>query len=194
MANQASDDDQLLVGDAEREEAVARLRDACVEGRLTLQDFSERVDAAFAARRRGELRAVTRDLPVTSSPPALQPAGERIVAVLSERQRIGPWRAQGRLDVVAVMGSCKLDLRNAELIGGELTVQLQALMADVKIYVPSGVRVLMEETAVLSSSKDARASDASRVNGPLVRVQGFCLMSSVEVTDGKNHWLHKLLR
>ncbi len=51
------------VGDAEREHAVTSLRDHCTAGRLTLDEFSERVDAALGSRTRGELEATLDDLP-----------------------------------------------------------------------------------------------------------------------------------
>ena len=40
----------ILVSDAEREHSIALLRDAVGEGRLTLEEFSERVGLAQAAR------------------------------------------------------------------------------------------------------------------------------------------------
>jgi len=49
--------------DAEREQVVARLRDACAEGRLTADELAERVSRAYAARVIAELEELTRDLP-----------------------------------------------------------------------------------------------------------------------------------
>jgi Domain of unknown function (DUF1707) len=48
------DDLSRRVSDADREQAVASLRDDLVVGRLTLDEFSERVETAYRARdRRG---------------------------------------------------------------------------------------------------------------------------------------------
>ena len=63
----------ILVSDAERERSVALLRDAVGEGRLTLEEFSERAGLAQAARTDQELARLTSDLPnnpTTSAPPA----------------------------------------------------------------------------------------------------------------------------
>ena len=38
------------ISDADRERAVSSLRDHLVAGRLTLEEFSERVEAAYSAR------------------------------------------------------------------------------------------------------------------------------------------------
>jgi hypothetical protein len=54
---------RLRASDAERDVVAGRLREAHAEGRLTVEEFSERLDAALAARTRGDLEALTRDLP-----------------------------------------------------------------------------------------------------------------------------------
>ena len=55
----------ILASDAERERSVALLRDAVGEGRLTLEEFSERIGLAHAARTDKELANLVRDLPAT---------------------------------------------------------------------------------------------------------------------------------
>ncbi|WP_433555557.1 DUF1707 SHOCT-like domain-containing protein [Pseudonocardia xinjiangensis] len=53
----------LRVSDAERQIAVRRLERALRDGRLTIVEFDERAQAAYAARTRGELDDLTEDLP-----------------------------------------------------------------------------------------------------------------------------------
>ena len=53
----------IRASDGEREAVVAQLNDAVGEGRLTLQEFSERLDRAYAASTRGNLAPLTADLP-----------------------------------------------------------------------------------------------------------------------------------
>jgi hypothetical protein len=55
----------LRVGDAERDAVAARLRESYAQGRLTLDEFNERLDAALAATTERELSQITRDLPHT---------------------------------------------------------------------------------------------------------------------------------
>jgi hypothetical protein len=62
-----SDDGQsrptpILASDAERAGSIALLRLAVGEGRLTLEEFSERVGLAYAARTDRELASLARDL------------------------------------------------------------------------------------------------------------------------------------
>ena len=53
----------VRASDAERDRVVERLRRALSQGRLTLEEYDSRVAAAYAAKTRGELSALTRDLP-----------------------------------------------------------------------------------------------------------------------------------
>ncbi|MGW4637350.1 DUF1707 SHOCT-like domain-containing protein [Sphaerisporangium sp. NPDC004334] len=55
--------DDLRIGDAERDEVMAALREHFAQGRLTHEELDERLDTALAARTAGELRRVTADLP-----------------------------------------------------------------------------------------------------------------------------------
>lgn len=59
-----------LVGDGDRERALASLRDHFVEGRLRVEEFSARCERALRARTDRELRGALADLP-PASPPAI---------------------------------------------------------------------------------------------------------------------------
>jgi len=63
----------MRVGDSEREATVTELREHFASGRLTQEEFNERVDEAFAAKTRGDLKSVMRDLP-SVRPPVPAPA------------------------------------------------------------------------------------------------------------------------
>ena len=83
----------LRIGHAEREATAARLRDNYAQGRLTLEEFQERLDAAFAATRQSDLEALTRDLPPSAAPappvPLTAPAQERTGRGPGPRARLG---------------------------------------------------------------------------------------------------------
>jgi hypothetical protein len=71
----------LLAANADRERAVDVLRAGFVEGRLTQEEFNDRVARAYASRTYGELGELTADLPAGSVPPWLpaRSAGPRAV-------------------------------------------------------------------------------------------------------------------
>ena len=72
-------DSQLRVGHADRDQVVASLKDAFVAGMLTRDELDMRVGRALAARTRGDLAALTSDLPPVPAgmgrPSAPAPAG-----------------------------------------------------------------------------------------------------------------------
>jgi Domain of unknown function (DUF1707) len=57
-------DRPIRASDGERQGVVDVLRDAYTDGRLTLDEFEERMSAAYAARTWTDLRQLTADLPV----------------------------------------------------------------------------------------------------------------------------------
>lgn len=56
-------DDATRISDADRERVIEQLRTHTADGRLSLDEFAERVGEAWAATTHGELRPVLRDLP-----------------------------------------------------------------------------------------------------------------------------------
>jgi hypothetical protein len=57
-------DDSIRSSDVDREAVVTTLREAYTVGRLTLDEFDERMTAAYASKTWGDLRALTADLPI----------------------------------------------------------------------------------------------------------------------------------
>jgi hypothetical protein len=51
------------VSDAERQSVARRLERALRDGRLTIVEYDERLQAAYAATARGDLEDLTEDLP-----------------------------------------------------------------------------------------------------------------------------------
>jgi len=71
---------RLRVGDAERYEAATALGEHFATGRLDQAEYDARVQAAYAARTRADLRTLFDDLPDPApSRPAPRPAGQPAV-------------------------------------------------------------------------------------------------------------------
>ena len=58
-----SDDAHLRASDAQRDSAAAEIREHYAAGRLSEDEFTDRLDAVYQARTQGELRELRRDLP-----------------------------------------------------------------------------------------------------------------------------------
>jgi hypothetical protein len=61
-------DYDLRIGDAERDAAMAQLREHFVAGRLTFDELTERIDAALVAKTQRQLDGLMADLPQPPRP------------------------------------------------------------------------------------------------------------------------------
>jgi Domain of unknown function (DUF1707)/Cell wall-active antibiotics response 4TMS YvqF len=181
----------ILASDAERDHAAALLREAAVEGRLTLEEFSDRISRAIAARTRDELIAVTADLPVPLPAPSayMQRAPvEWSVGVMSVVRRVGSWRVGHQTTAVACCGTVILDLRMAIIDSPVVTVDAVAVFGNIEILVPEGVAVELEGLAIMGT-RNARLTATQHLRGmPVVRVRGYALLGSVMVRNNRG-WL-----
>ncbi|HUA72068.1 MAG TPA: DUF1707 domain-containing protein [Solirubrobacteraceae bacterium] len=80
-----ADQDELRASDEQRDRAAQDIREHFAAGRLTDDELSERVQAAYSARTEGELKALTADLPKLPATRAEQKA--EIVQRRRELQR-----------------------------------------------------------------------------------------------------------
>ncbi|MEO3869066.1 DUF1707 domain-containing protein [Nonomuraea sp. B12E4] len=67
------DRDDLRIGDAEREQTMAALREHFAQGRLTHEELDERLDQTLAAKTARDLAKVTADLPGSGPAPTAAP-------------------------------------------------------------------------------------------------------------------------
>jgi class 3 adenylate cyclase len=174
----------LRVSEAERDKAAAELAKYCGEGRLTLEEFSQRVGVVLAAKTQADIDTVMSDMPrganveVYSSP---LPASGWFVAVLSGSSRKGRWRPKPKTKALAFMGGIDLDLRKAEIEGSGVVIRAIAIMGGIQIVVPEGVNVHLGGFSLMGG-KDMRVADVPILPGsPVIRVQAFSLMGGVHV-------------
>jgi hypothetical protein len=183
----------VRASDAEREAAVDRLREAAGEGRLTLEELAERTDAAYAATTRGELERVGHDLPTTGSsvarpapadtPPA--PARRSVFAVMGGSDVHGSLRFGPELTVIAIMGGHEVDLNDAVLEGGELTITVVSIMGGSDFRVPEGVHVVHEVVGIMGGDTVEPPIRPPPAGAPVIRFRGLSLMGGNSIKRGR---------
>ena len=67
-----------LIGDRERERAATALKEHYLRGRLSVEDLTDRLEVALAARRDADVRRALDDLPATWRPAALARRAKRL--------------------------------------------------------------------------------------------------------------------
>jgi hypothetical protein len=181
--------------DAEREAVVARLRDAAGEGRLTVEELAERIDAAYAAKTRAELEPLTADLPAPAGRSAFVPAAAAdapppaparaapplVFGILGGGDRRGRWRVPARMTVVNVLGGADLDLREATLEAPEVEITVWSLLGGSTITVPEGVHVELDGFALLGGNDLRIAGPEPSAGAPVVRVRAWSLLGGTDV-------------
>lgn len=161
----------ILVSDAERERSIALLRLAVGEGRLTLEEFSERVGHAYAARTDQELASLAQDLPGNAAASATPAAvSEEHRAFCSHLIRSGPWSLPRRSSWRSIFGTIDLDLRQARLVGPETVLEVYNLFGTVTVIVPEGVEVVVRGGGLFASQKIESPEGTPVAGGPRVTI------------------------
>jgi Domain of unknown function (DUF1707)/Cell wall-active antibiotics response 4TMS YvqF len=161
----------ILASDAERERSIALLRDAVGEGRLTLEEFTERVGVAQAARTDQELADLARDLPAApaaSASPAV--VAEEHRAFCSHLIRSGPWSLPGHSSWRSIFGTIDLDLRQARLDDPGTVLEVYNLFGTVTVIVPEGVEVVVRGGGLFASQKIESPERPPIAGGPRLTI------------------------
>ncbi len=167
----------------ERERAAELLQKACGDGRLTLEQFSVRVGAVWAAESADELAEATAGLsqtPIVGSARTV----DKVVTIFSESKRRGRWRLrEARLKLFTLFGSTELDLREVLTDQDVIEIAGSCTFGELKIIVPEGVEVDVTGTVVFSS-RNLHLAAVPRLPGtPEVQVHITTWFSNVEVVS-----------
>jgi len=162
----------ILAGDEERERSTELLSRAVVEGRLTLEEFSERVGHAQAARTREELATLTEDLP--AAPPAasteVAAPHQRHVAFCSRLVRSGPWELAASSEFRSIFGTITLDLSQARLAGSTVELEIFNLFGTVTVIVPESIQVNVSGGGMFASQVIQPPSSRPVPGAPTLRI------------------------
>lgn len=173
--------DPIRASDAERDLALATLNAAAAEGRLTLEEMVGRADTALAARTRGELAAVTADLPAAAPAAPRRKPTRWLVGIMGGMDRKGRWRVARRCWVVNIMGGCDLDLRGATIEDRHTDIWVFSLMGGSTIVVPEGLDADLGGFAIMGGNRLKAPGPAPSPDAPTVRVRAYSLMGGTDV-------------
>jgi hypothetical protein len=172
---------EIRIGDRERREVDARLQQAHADGVLTLAEYDERAGLCWAARTRGDLDQLTRDLP-PASPQALSPSrpeskpqpsrspapvggkgpAHRALRGLAGVALVGAALYGGGSVLTADDGASVFGSREVQ-VSTQDEVQVGALFGSVTVRVPDDVRVRTSGTMIFGS---IRCGAACQPGGP----------------------------
>jgi hypothetical protein len=139
---------EMRASDADRDRVMDVLREAVGDGRLTAEEFEERLEAAMSSRTYGELAELTADLvagPVPLAPsvsPAAPPAGEiRVRQRGGSFSRTGQWTVPRRLDLRPSWCDVTLDFTDAVITDDTLLIDMNKRGGTLALVTRPGVVV-----------------------------------------------------
>ena len=167
--------------DADRTAAAELLQRAAGDGRLTLEQFSDRVGAAWAATSHQQLAAATSGLE-QAPPVGSTNTVSSVVSVFGDQWRAGRWRLPPTLRAIGLLGDVHLDLRTVVMVATDVVeIRAVTLLGSVDIVVPAGIEVELTGFDVLGSRELRLAPVPRRPGTPLLRVHAYGLLGDVSV-------------
>jgi hypothetical protein len=141
----------LRASDADRDRVIDVLRAATADGRLTADEFSERMEAALSSRTFRELAPLTADLatPPASPAPESAPAEDvmRIDQYGGSVQRSGRWVVPRRLELHPSWCDVTIDFTDAVIRHDTLHVEMKMRGGSLILVVGPGMVVDVDSLA-----------------------------------------------
>ena len=194
------------VGHADREQVAGLLQQAVGQGMLTLDEFSDRMDAALAARTRGELSAVLIDLPGMQLAPALWERAEPhppappvntalpLKVTMSSIRRSGHWQVPDRVALKSRFSNVIIDLTQAEIRTPLVALDVDDICSSIEIVLPDDFTADLNGLRCLGSSANSKVSPAPPAGRVHMIVRGNLRFGALTVKHPFGAWLRKTLR
>jgi hypothetical protein len=172
--------------DDARERAIRLLTDGFAYDVITVDEFEWRLGRLGQSHNITAIDSLVADLAspsrafVEPQSAAVEREG-RLLGLMSETRRGGPWRVPQHLRIKAVMSEVTVDLRYA-LIPPGCSIDVTAVMANVRFIVPPGLVVDFDVGAFIGAAgNDERAVSFDAYAPPNVRIRGSAIMAEVRV-------------
>ena len=162
-----------------RDHVIDRLSSDYANGLLEVDELERRLAIVYAARTPAEIDVAVVDL-VPAATTALAPV-QRLRIVMSSTERTGPWSPPSHLAARVFWGNLRLDLREARLPPGGLTIDVDVTMGNVEVIVAPGVACELGASPLLANIEQ-RTEPGSKGDGPIVRIVGRVKLGNLEVS------------
>jgi hypothetical protein len=185
----------MRASDADRERVANVLREAAGDGRLTMDELDERLDAVYAAKTYAELEPITHDLPDSGATytPAPAPAATHdparfgaeatshgAVAIMGGFSRKGDWVVPKEFTAFMLMGGGEIDMRDARFAEREVSIHIVAIMGGCEVIVPEDAQVRVTGVGIMGAFEHSGSGGGSP-DGPMITIDGVAFMSGVDV-------------
>ena len=167
----------VRASDAERDATVDQLRVAAAEGRLTLEELTDRIEAAAGAVMRADLVPLTSDLPASVA--VARPPQTANVRGVGDIKRSGTWAVPAENRFRTWFGNITLDLREAQISATETHIHARVGFGNVVLLVPEGVEVDVQ--AQTQIGRTTREDSAGAPGAPRIVLTGGTIFGDIKI-------------
>lgn len=187
----------IRVGDGEREAVAEILREAAAQGRLSIAELDDRLEAAFQARTYAELDPLVADLtvelpsrmlsiglPAAQGPPPPGYSREdplRLDGGASSEKRDGEWTMPPFIRISAGLGSVKLNCLEAKPAAQLIEIEMIGGAGSVVLVLPDGWAVNTDRLSKGWGSKSVKVLREPAPGKPLLVLYGSLGLGSLKV-------------
>jgi hypothetical protein len=172
----------VRASDADREVIVTRLQTALGEGRIDLDEFGQRAEAAYAAVTRAELDLLVADLPANPLRPVEivgQRPREEVSSVFGDIKLTVSTSPPRRASTV--FGDIRLDLRGLRTGADRVELHLSTVFGDIDVIVAEGVDAELHGRTVFGDRKVQLAPVERLAGTPLVVVHAKAIFGDLRL-------------
>ncbi len=169
------------ITDQDREIAVRQIQRALAEGQVDFDDLDDRFGAIYQAQTRGELEAVSADLPLPPPPVAAaagHPMASTSVSLFGDIRKSGDLAIEGELVFVSLFGDVVLDLATARIADGS-KVSVYSAFGDATVILPDGIRVRRSAVSLLGDEKESLSPPVA--GAPTISVVRFGMFGDTKI-------------
>ena len=182
-----------------RERVIQQLTEAFAHDLISVEELEHRLEHVYRAQSAAEAEAIVVDLRSAAATGSLPgpnsdeprqsrdlvrdvPPRDRFVAILSSSSRRG-LSVPHQLEALALFSDSVIDLTSASLPADIVDIHVRIVMANMRIVVPAGLRVVNRVGAFLANVETDSALDlAPMVPGaPVVRITGYATLANLEI-------------
>jgi hypothetical protein len=189
-----------------RDDAVDQLIVNYGHGKLSLEAFERRLDAALDAQSHAELGELTHDLELhvdksyaeqkrrelgiaSGAEQRDEPQGsddvEHMINVFGSSNRSGAWDVPVQINMVNVFGGAELDFTNARFTAKTTTITMLCLFGGAQFYVREGINTVSKAVCIFGGVDNRGPSTADR-DAPTIVLRGLAIFGGAGIKVRKS--------